>query len=229
MSLLIAIIAKPDLHPDLRSRCIDLASQVVRHRVNIGTFGNIEMGIFDQAIEIVQPKNTGQYWKLAEARNALIDMHLKPQHKWVFWVDADIVQYSPDLPAKLYRANPTGITAPMVFIDNTDLFYDTLGFIEGGHRLLRNAPYFRYLNGSDLVELDSVGCLYLIPADVLRKSRYASLPYNSSQGHWSIERTGHTDHWPVMQAARSLGLQVACLKTEIAYHCNLPQFGEVWH
>lgn len=229
MSLLIAITAKPDLHPDLRVRSMDLLGGCVRNRQNINAFGNIDTAIFDEAIEMVQPKNTGQYWKLAEARNALLDMYLKPRHEWVFWIDADMVGYSPDLPAKLLKANPDGVTAPMVFIDKTDLFYDTLGFIETGHRLLRNKPYFRILNGSNLVELDSVGCIYLIPASVLRKSRYASLPYDESQGHWSISRTGHTDHWPVMQAAAQQGVKIACLKTEIAYHANLPEFGEIWH
>ena len=48
--------------------------------------------------------------------------------------------------------------------------------------------------------------------------------------HQSIFRAGgHTDHWPVMQAAKRAGLRVAALRTAVAYHANLPLYGEPWH
>eukprot|EP01052_Picozoa_sp_SAG31_P022392 SAG31_NODE_1779_length_7293_cov_39.850153_5_plen_298_part_00 len=57
---------------------------------------------------------------LALIRNLVIEKFLKPEHELVLWLDADVVAYPPDLVAQLYAANPGGIVAPMVYIEDSD-------------------------------------------------------------------------------------------------------------
>ena len=226
-NLLIACTMRRDLHPALRATCRALLKQMRQCRPSLDRF---EM---ETAVRIDDPQpapdDAGRFWQQARARNALLAEHLKPHHDLVLWVDADLVVYPASLPAELHDANPGGVTAPMVLIQGTARFYDTLGFVQEGQVALANEPYFFSANGSRLVELDSVGCVYLIPADILRQTPYASLPPRPDD-HQSIFRAGgHTDHWPVMQAAKRAGLRVAALRTAVAYHANLPLYGEPWH
>ena len=45
---------------------------------------------------------------LTDARNTLLAEWLKPEHTHVLWIDADIVQYPVDLPARLAEAGGDG-------------------------------------------------------------------------------------------------------------------------
>lgn len=225
--LLVAVTVNDTMHPDLQARAMELIRYLMAEPRNRKLF-DMELAWYGEFIE-PGPPGSGKWYRLAEARNRLLDAYLRPEHDYVLWVDADLVDYPADLPALLYEANPD-ITAPMIFLEGTeDIFYDTLGFVENRSRTSRHPPYFRHLNGQALYDLDGVGCTYLIPADILRDVRYESLPVDYERDGPSVWRTGHTDHWPVMREARRRGLRVACLTTVRAYHADLPKYGEAFH
>ena len=57
---------------------------------------------------------------LATLRNALLEEYLAPEHELVLWLDADVVQYPPDMVTQLHAANPGGVSAPLVLIEESD-------------------------------------------------------------------------------------------------------------
>ncbi|RMG95859.1 MAG: hypothetical protein D6706_11255 [Chloroflexi bacterium] len=223
--LLIAVAYKDGMNGRTLARCIELVGKM------IGNEHNRELFDMDVAIHRnvpgKAPSHAGRFWYHAVAREELIFDYLKDEHDYILWVDADIVSAPPDLPALLYDANPDGVTAPLVLIEGTPQFYDTLGFIEDGARTRPFPPYFDGPVTDGLVDLDSVGCIYLAPADVVRQESYGSRPYDPKYDHPSIAQTGHTDHWPVMCAAADEGYRIACLTTAVAYHADLSEEG--WH
>jgi FkbM family methyltransferase len=72
-------------------------------------------------------------------------------------------------------------------------------------------PYWRN-PGFPLTDMDSVGCVYLIPAAVYRSgARY-------------IATDGYTEHYAVCQHARAEGRRVGCLVTHTAAHAYLDEY-----
>ena len=176
------------------------------------------------------PQGAGYWWKQARARNEFVQHYLKPHHDLVLWIDADIVDYPTSLPRQLYGVNPLGITAPLVLIDKTWTFYDLFGFIKNGQRSSQSAPYFAGMNVPlpKFVELESVGSIYMSPAWLHRSTPFESEVTNGDL-HPSLAGYGYTDHWPIMRLAREVGLIVGCLTTAVAFHADLPSYGESWH
>jgi len=154
------------------------------------------------------------YAKHAAVRNHMLDTYLKPEHDLVLWIDSDLIDYPHNLISLLYAANPGGIAAPFVFLDKHPArFYDIGGFIEHGRRFGLNAPYCRQTG--DVVQLDSVGCLYLAPASLYHTgARYSAPPTDY-----------YVEHWSVMRQARQRGLSIVGLRNVIATHAYLPMFG----
>jgi glycosyltransferase involved in cell wall biosynthesis len=149
----------------------------------------------------------------AQARNYLLDQCLDG-HDLVMWIDADLVDYPADIITQLDRANPGGVTAPMVLVEGTDQFYDTYGYRQNGRQVGHISPYFRPFGR--LIDMDEVGCAYLIPACVYLDRRYETTP-------------GHTEHASIMAAALDNDLKVACFTGMTIYHADLPLYGEQWH
>ena len=227
LNLLIAIPFRKGLHPYLAARMQQLLAAVLEDKGNRMLF-EMESAVHEnEAIEA--PAGVGRWWQQARARNELVSRYVKQHHDLVLWLDADLVDYPADLPARLYQANPTGITAPMVFVEKTWQFYDLFGFVQEGRRSNPYPPYFDRVNGHELVELDGVGCCYLMPAWLLGQVAYESRPVDRTRDHPLMWETGHTDHWPVMKAARAADLTIGCLTTLTAYHAYLPKYGEQWH
>lgn len=149
---------------------------------------------------------------IAAARYELVDQIT--DHDYVLMLDSDLVMVPFDLPIRLQEANPDGITAPLALIEGMDQFYDTSGFIENGECVSHLPPFFSA--HGDLIDLDSVGSAYLVPADVYSDIRYPDEP------SWL------TDHWEFCQAAKAAGWSVRCLRTLAVHHAILPLYGEQW-
>lgn len=149
----------------------------------------------------------------ARARNELLDRFLT-DHDLVMWIDADLVDYPPDIITRLDNANPGGVTAPIVLIEGSTQFYDTYGYRENGQEVRAFQSYFE--SQEKLVDLDSVGCAYLIPASVYKNHRYETTP-------------GQTEHYSIMQAAKGAGMRIVCDTSVTIFHANLPKYGEFWH
>jgi hypothetical protein len=204
---LIAITHKPDLHPLLYQRMLDLSDALIDDNPGF----EIEIARRTDVVDRSGPYASPQ----ALARNMLLDNCLKPAHEYVLWIDADIVEYPSDLLTRLYDVNPGGISAPVPLIEGGQQFYDTYGFVEDGERVFWQPPYFRQV--ARIVSLDCVGCVYLIPATVYHSgNRYAASPYQ-------------TEHWSINRAATKMGMTIKCDRELIVYHADLPKYGLAWN
>lgn len=166
---------------------------------------------------IVVPDAAPRYSRHAAARNHLIDTCLRDAHDYVLWIDADIVAAPPTLPRDLLIHG--GIAAPAVLLDRCgERFYDIGGFLERGQRTNLYPPYWS--QPGPIVRLDSVGCVYLIPAWLYRAGlRYAPPPH----GHPGVE------HWSVMSEAARRGVPIVADMRLRAYHAWLPDYGLELH
>jgi hypothetical protein len=76
----------------------------------------------------------------------------------------------------------------------------------------------RRLVPSEFEELDAVGTVYMVSADIFREGRavYA-------------DHVQFTEHYPICLHARRMGRRVGVLTTRAARHANLPYYGESFH
>lgn len=163
----------------------------------------------------------------ARARNGLIGRYLKAWHQWVLWIDADIIEYPADLIEQLMgisRRNGRAIVAPMVWMErvregevsipNGGWFYDTGGFVDAEGRY---ADFAAGVDGpEDEIEMQSVGCVYLAPAELYRQGcRYAPVG-------------NEVEHLSFMRQARELGTRVLATRRVNVTHAYLPKYGEAW-
>jgi glycosyltransferase involved in cell wall biosynthesis len=157
--------------------------------------------------------------RLARMRQAMIDKSLRIYHDYVLWIDADIIEYPPDLFNRL-RATGDGIVSPIVLIEGGTQNYDTAGMRESrDFRSSESPPYFS--QPSPVVHLMSVGGCVLVPADIHRKVKF--------QAQDDFEPNWITEWWSLCEGALKLGYTVQC-NTEIqVYHAELPNYGEDWH
>jgi hypothetical protein len=152
----------------------------------------------------------------ARARNALLDAIDLGAYDYLYWIDIDIIQWPDGLIAWALAHNPDGVTAPSVVLDRyVDRFYDTWGYLEHGVPARLYPPWFD--QAGPLIELDSVGSCYMLPATVYR---------DGARYH---DHAGATEHLSVMQACRDAGRRVVANLELIAVHAYLPEFGEALH
>jgi hypothetical protein len=231
--VLVTIPAKTSLHPALKQRCMELALAMVP--ANPG----LELGLFfDWTSE--QPLPGDQYHgsKIARIRNRIVEGIDLNRWDFFLWVDADVVQYPPDLPSSLLAFNPTGVSAPMVLVEDMhNRFYDVTAFIIKGRdgvdpgnraltlgRNLSHAPPYWWppaampkAGDSVAVPMDCVGTITMVPTALYR------------QGVRYVDHPAFTEHYPICKAARDAGLPVTAHVNLIAVHANLPKYGEEWH
>lgn len=155
----------------------------------------------------------------ASIRQAIVDEYLTSQFTHVMWVDADILNYQSSVIRSLYKSSIefNAIVAPMVLLDkHGNRFYDIAGFIENGKWTNSEPPYFE--KNKRFVRLDSVGCFYIVPADIYRRG--AKHIYHPNYP---------TEHMAVCQFGKSLGYDVFCDTSLKVYHAFLPDYGEKSH
>jgi hypothetical protein len=185
--------------------------------------------IFDYRTEPTLPSDRS-YEKLCRVNNNLLQLVATTnQFDYLLWIDADIVSYPPDMPSKLIQANPTGVSAPMVLVEDSDRFYDWLGFILysardshpgelgpfAGRNLSHSPPYWPQAPAGDVVEMDCVGAVTLVPAHLFEAVRYRTF----------VEFAGHM---AICDAVKKSGGKVCVVRSLVAYHAELPRYGHVW-
>jgi len=174
------------------------------------------------------PRRRGdpRYRPNAKARNMLIDLHLRDRHTHVLWIDSDLVTVPADIIEQLAEVSTEDIVAPLVYMETLDpdrspsdcnggWFYDIGGFIQNGEWTDKWNPTFE--GEGNVIELDSVGSCYLIPASVYRQGiRY------SAEGKY-------VEHQFLMEEARAAGYRVYARRDVIVEHAFLPKYGEGWN
>jgi hypothetical protein len=111
--------------------------------------------------------------KIAKVRNIMLESALKTDSEYIWFVDSDIVEFQNDILQYLLAAN-RDIVAPLVLLEKTRTwFYDCWSFRKGIHSFFIPPPYFP---GMDItgppVELNSVGCCYLVKTKAARVSEF---------------------------------------------------------
>lgn len=223
--VLVAVPAKPNMPIGLEWRMNSLLASLLEGNPSL----DLELAIFSDEVPRPSDKEASIFIAPAIARNLLLQKHLRDCHEYVLWIDSDLVDYPPSLPTQLLEVNPGGVTAPLILIEPCDtpqdyLFYDVAAFIEAGRPVFARAPHFGNVSHDppyfaakgNQVDCLSVGCCYIIPADVHRSGvRFEPTPF--------------TDHYPVICKAREMGKRVVTTRSVVAYHANLPKHGEAWH
>lgn len=235
MTILILQPIRPSNPPELRAIADALLARL--EGANAGMTFDICQD--DSAVDI--PAHPSLYMRHATVRNYMLDRYLRPEHTHVLWIDSDLIDYRADLLTLLMegmlRAQWTCphcgmstvlghsvcghtwetsnvIVAPFAMLDKWQgRFYDIGGFIERGSRARMWPPYFDQEGA--VIELDSVGCCYLVPADLYRDGVYYSPPPTDY----------YVEHWSVMQAAKRRGYRVVALRDVQVVHAWLPDYG----
>ena len=155
----------------------------------------------------------------ARARNELVETYLLPEHTHILWLDVDLVSVPSDIIELLAEISENDIVAPFVLMEpnewfGSDRFYDVGGFRQNGKDF---SLFPLYCGGGDLVELDSVGSCYLIPAEVYRwGARYSPVG-------------DEVEHPSLMKAAREMEFKVYARRDVIVRHAFLPYYGVDLH
>lgn len=217
--ILIVVPLKSNMSKLLRARCLD---QLEKLRTALGN--KIEIVLDDRGPGDSEIRNhTERCHHMVKIRQALVDEYLKPHHIGILWLDADIRYDVETIEAMI--AHSGAVIAPLVLYESkTELgmfegaerFYDTSGFIEDGRQTPVRQPFFQ--QKTDVVNLDSVGAFYLIPASVFRAG-----------GKYEFKNKGYTEHYSVCQFAKKMGLKVICDTRLKVWHACLEEYGEVSH
>lgn len=224
--VLVAIPCKPQMHPTLKQKMESFSGDLVHNNPGF----HVEVIVFSEKVER-DPRVQSIYAHVAKARNIMVERFIAHRRDldYVFWIDADLVFYTPDVILRLHAINPDGVTAPLVLVENAgkpsdSIFYDVAAFVESGQPVYHKGPHYGNVahappyfdSTANVVDCDCVGCCYLLPAHIQRQAPpFAPTPF--------------TDHFPVVHYAKEQGLRVCCARNVIAYHAYLPNYGENWH
>lgn len=216
--ILVLVPIKSNMPDELRRRCLRQVGELrclLKDRVDVVVD---ESGPGDSAVG----SYTDRLRHISKIRNALLDAYLRPEHTCVLWVDADI-RFDVEVVMSMISC-PNDVVAPMVLMESKDekgkfegkeRFYDLKGFVEEGRETPMYPPFFKAVG--PMVDLDSVGAFYMVPADVFR----AGARYKASQGY--------TEHYAVCEFAKKMGRRVVCDTRLKVYHAYLPEYGEPVH
>lgn len=156
-------------------------------------------------------------YRNAIMRNLYLERYLTRDITHVMWIDADVISYPADLVRQLLAISDVDIVAPAVYLQrHNDRWYDIAGFVENGQWCRLMPPHFAQKD--DVVTLDSVGCVYLVPSFVY----FLGGRYQPSDRY--------AEHHALCQYAREkLRMQVLCATKIRTEHAFLADYGERLH
>ena len=235
--VLIIIPIRPGLNETIRAMALAAAFDMM------GANPSHELSyLIDNQLEPKQPGDGPVWAKVARVRNRILASINLSAYDYLLWIDADIIAYPPDMPTKLIAANPDGMTAPMVLVENSTRFYDCAGFIQKGRshiepnnprflrgrNLMHDPPYwFPAPPVDEVVEMDCVGAVTCIPTEMYLQTIG---PKDILVAPYDEHEPSFTDHWPLAQRVRNRGQRVRVHRGVTAFHANLSQYpGEGWH
>lgn len=198
--------------------------------------------------------------RVKRIRNLMIKKYPIDKYDYLYIIDSDIIDYPLNFPTRAIGLNPNGITAPVALIQNSVVFYDWCGYQKLGATSIYS-EYAKYLfdkgsrirnfqltppyvnDNSRLVEIDCVGCTYIVPTVVFNQT-YGTLQQELLQVFKLAKVTNHkiqenivqyedhptfTDHYTICAAVRANGNKIYMDRGSVAYHADLPIHGEAWH
>jgi len=207
-----------------------------------------------------EPTDYTPWSRVKRIRNMMIEKYPISNYDYLYIIDSDMIDYPHNFLTRAIGLNPEGITAPVALIQNSIVFYDWCGFQKKGNTSLYG-PYGKYIknlsvqernfnltppyvdDNSRLVEIDCVGCTYVVPSKVFSLS-YGDMKNelidtfniagvtNHKVNEDKVQYEDHpcfTDHFTVCAALRANGGKVFMDRGSIAYHADLPIYGEAWH
>lgn len=167
-------------------------------------------------IEIFNDEGTNRFDRLTKTRNRLIDQNLKHQ-EYIFSIDCDVVQFNPDILDRLIK-HDVDVVAPLVIIEGTDQFYDTLAYVHQGRNFSHLSPYCKPCRDKKLFQVDSVGTCYLVKRSVYdSKVKYGNATQKIS------EQISFCNN------ARQKGFKVWVDPNITVQHADLPRYGDTFH
>jgi len=203
--------------------------------------------VLDSRGDSPPPKKPHPYRQacLAKIRQDMVDAQLQTAD-WVFWVDADIVDYPENLFAELVRRAAGGIASPVLLMagqlgEGPDdahgfgwgKFFDVAGFVEGDHWARFDEPWFD--QPGPVYSLESVGGCYAVNAEIYRRGAQhlpdeQSLEFIREGLEWDAKTflanqrgpaNCFTEHYSVCQWARNNGYPVRAFRDLVARHAQI--------
>ena len=258
---------------DMHASFIHIMKQKVYEMIN--KCRNIEFTIkYDNERMKKEDSDYTPWSRVKRIRNKMVNETDMKKYDYVLWIDADMVEYPSDFPARAISINPTGITAPLALIEKTTTFYDWCGYVPKGKshideekigyiygRQIGLIPPYLPKNVEDrktymqdmlndkindenpIVEMDCVGCMYLMPANTFQMKYKTStkehlrkmLEQFNVKHHldesqiWYEDHPSFTDHYSICSVIRDNGHKVIMDKCSAAYHADLPKYNCGWH
>ena len=204
----------PNLPPVLDRMCLDNLGRMKEACPEVELFVDrrVVSGTLDDHLPRLGP--------LSRSRNMMVDSFVDlNRHSHVLMIDADVIQYPPTLPRLL--AEHAGCVAGTTTLleGRPGRWFDTAGYLEmAGGRLRRaRALWPHFAQPGPIIELESVGMLYMMPSDVFRHGRYSAPPDN-------IGAKG-TDHYSICQHAKGMGYRVIADLRVVAVHALWKKYG----
>lgn len=181
-----------------------------------------------------------RYQRLGIIRNMTLKLGLKNYHDYVLIIDSDTT-FKEDLLHRLVevmeRNSGASVAAPMIYIENTEIFYDTLAFIKDGKHFDHLYPCHESVSVqyNGVIEMDSVGTCFLIKAGDINfndvKDFNVQKCYKEMTGKPFIRFDGENDSEQIgfCQNIRKKGGKIYLDKRIVVYHADLPKYGLSWH
>lgn len=243
----------------------DGTDNIVKSKIEeLGSKYKVVINLFNLSM----PSRLDGLEKLATLRNSCIELSDVKNYDYILMVDTDIIFGSYIIEKCLgimERRKDIGVMAPMVMIENfrtfaNSYFYDAFAFRLGGRLFEHLSPYlpieaikkFRMTGVKDIkiddlvngkmVELDSVGSMYLCRSDIYWKHevRYATeeredwREYNSKYSKLKVIPFPHRKYeseqvyW-CNKVREKTGYKIYIDGSVKAYHVNLEPLGLEWH
>jgi GT2 family glycosyltransferase len=235
-----SVLVLTPAHSQLQRRVLDRAKELADRALKGMRKCRVIHGSSSEAPVRGQPHPHRQA-AMASLRQSMVERYLQDE-RWIFWVDADIIDYPALLIERLIQRAEGGVAAPLVLMEgeitepvNKDgfgpgRFYDIAGFVENSRWARFTPPYFDQLG--PVYHLDSVGSCYLINADLYRMGATHTIDPASQnflvRGEaWSGEAirrnqrgpaNAFTEHFSVCQFAFRHGLPVRAFADLVAFH-----------
>lgn len=191
-------------------------------------------------IKIDIPNKFNRLEKFAILRNMFLNINNLEEYKYLLMIDTDVM-FELRVILKLIQdiENPKletcGIIAPMIFIEDyriyqNSFFYDTLAYRIKGLNFKHERPYIPIILNEDdkykkIIEVDSVGSLYIIRADILMKGGiyYGTYLKNITKEKYESEQVF------ICERVRQNGFKVYIDMNLKVYHINLEKYRMKWH